>query len=115
MAERRPVRDADDDVAAEDVAAEEAQRPRLPAGKAGQLGLKQIVELTGKDAEGVSGVEPQDDGWRVTVEVVEDRRIPSSSDLLATYRVDLDADGELLSYRRTRRYARGRGDSGLGV
>jgi Gas vesicle synthesis protein GvpO len=103
MAERRAVHHAEESA---------ADRQRLPAVEAGQLGLQQINELTGKDPEGVSGVEPlDDDGWRVTVEVVEDRRIPSSTDLLATYQVELDPDGELLAYRRVRRYARGRGDS----
>jgi len=106
---------ATDDIEDSDAAAERdtpPRRRRLSAGKAGQLGLRQIMELTGKDPEGVSGVEPSDDGWLVTVEVVEDRRIPSSSDLLATYRIELDGDGELLSYRRLRRYSRGRGDDG---
>ena len=106
MAERRSVEDADEGT---------ADQRRLPAAKAGQEGLLQITELTGKDPEGVSGVEPSDDGWRVTVEVVEDRRIPSSTDLLATYEIELAPDGELVSYRRVRRYARGRGDSGEGV
>ena len=59
----------------------------------------------------MSGVEPSEDGWLVTVEVVEDRRIPSSTDVLATYETELDRDGELISYRRVRRYARGRGDN----
>lgn len=90
-----------------------ADQQRMPAGEAGQQGLQRITELTGKEPEGVTGVEPSDDGWRVTVDVVEDHRIPSSTDLLATYQVELDADGELLSYRRLRRFARGRGDSDL--
>lgn len=42
--------------------------------------------------------------------MVEDRRIPSSTDMLALYEVVLDMDGELLSYKRTRRYSRGAGD-----
>ena len=109
MAERQPATDPD---AGTDTRADRAKgRRRLPAAKAGQAGLRQIVELTGKDPEGVSGVERSDDGWLVTVDVVEDHRIPSSTDLLATYQIELDPDGELLSYRRTRRFARGRGDS----
>ena len=104
MAERRPARDADTDSA--------PRRGRLSAAKAGQAGLAQITELTGKEPDGVSGVEPLDDGWQVTVEVVEDHRIPSSTDLLATYQIEVDPGGELLAYRRVRRYARGRGDSG---
>jgi Gas vesicle synthesis protein GvpO len=103
MAERRAVHHGEESA---------PDRQRLLAVEAGQVGLQQINELTGKDPEGVSGVEPlDDDGWRVTVEVLEDRRIPSSTDLLATYQVELDPDGELLAYRRVRRYARGRGDS----
>jgi hypothetical protein len=72
--------------------------------------MGQIAELTGKQSEGITGVERGDDGWIVGVEVVEDRRIPSSTDILATYEIEVDADGELVSYRRVRRYARGRGD-----
>ena len=37
--------------------------------------------------------------------------ILSSADLLAIYETELDMSGEMLSYRRVRRYARGRGDS----
>lgn len=88
------------------------RRSRLSAAEAAREGLRQIVELTGKEPESVTGVRPAEDGWRVTVEVVEDRRIPPSTDILATYEAELDGDGELLSYRRVRRYSRGRGDDG---
>jgi hypothetical protein len=83
----------------------------LNAAEAAQAGLRQIGELTGKQPEGVTGVEPTDDGWVAGVEVVEDRRIPSSADILAIYEIEFDLSGELLSYRRLRRYARGRGSS----
>jgi len=86
------------------------QGNRLNAAKAGQAALRQITELTGKEPEGVTGVERGEDGWVVGVEVVEDRRVPSSTDILATYEIELDMDGELMSYRRVRRYPRGRGD-----
>jgi hypothetical protein len=89
--------------------------PRLTAAQAGLHGLRQIADLTGKDTEGVSGVEPVEDGWLVTVEVIEDRRIPSATDVLASYQTEIGLDGDLLSYRRTRRYSRGRGDDGGGA
>jgi hypothetical protein len=110
MAERRPARDADTETETE-IEDRARRRKRLSAAMAGQAGLQQITELTGKNPDGVSGVEPLDDGWRVTVEIVEDHRIPSSTDLLATYQIEVDPEGELLAYRRVRRYARGRGDS----
>jgi hypothetical protein len=86
----------------------------MSAAQAGRQGLEQIAELTGKEPEGVTGVERADEGWVVTVEVVEDRRVPSSTDVLAMYETSLDADGELESYRRIRRYTRGNGDGGGG-
>jgi hypothetical protein len=85
---------------------------RLPAAAAAQAGKQGLLELIGKRAEGITAVEPFDDGWRVAVEVLEDQRVPSSADLLALYEVELDPEGNLVSYRRTRRYARGRGDDG---
>lgn len=111
MAERQNAAHADAG-AKKDQDQDQDQR-RLSAAEAGQAGRQQIAELTGKDPESVTGVaRSKDGGWQVTVEVVEDRRIPSSTDLLATYETEIDDDGELLSYRRVRRYARGRGDNG---
>lgn len=46
-------------------------------------------------------------GWIVEAEVVEDRRISPFADMLALYEIKLDGDGNLLAYRRTRRYMRG--------
>jgi len=102
MAERRRASADPDAGVAED-------RRRMSAAEAGRAGLEQITELTGKEPEGVTGVERSEDGWLVSVEVIEDRRIPSSTDILATYEAEIDNDGELLSYRRVRRYSRGRG------
>ena len=125
VARRRRVADEPDDELEQDDRAEEMpeqdddmededRRPgrahRLSAARAARAGLRQIAELTGKKPEGVTGVAPADDGWLVGVEVVEDRRIPSSADILAIYEADVDSEGELASYRRVRRYSRGRGD-----
>ncbi|MCJ0902586.1 gas vesicle protein [Rhodococcus sp. ARC_M6] len=91
------------------------QEPPLPAPEIAEIATRDIAQLTGKKPLGATSVMPTDDGWTVEVEVVEDRRIPSSTDMLALYEVVLDLDGELLSYRRTRRYVRGVGDSGSGL
>ncbi|MEV4245925.1 gas vesicle protein GvpO [Streptosporangium canum] len=106
--------DEDEDVTDEDEAEEASgtRRRALSAVTAGRVGVRHIAELTGREAEGVVFVQPEQDGWRVGVEVVEDRRVPSSGDILALYEIDLDREGDLLSYRRTRRYKRGRGDDG---
>ncbi len=99
---------------AEDDAAGQAQGRIGTAGAAAQAAREELADLIGRQAEGVVAVEPAQDGWTVSVEVVEDRRIPSSADILAIYQADIDADGELTSYRRITRYARGQGNPGGG-
>jgi hypothetical protein len=58
----------------------------------------------------VSAVRREDDGWCVVVDVLELPRIPDTTSLLASYEVRLDQDGELMEYRRVRRYRRGSAD-----
>ena len=86
-------------------------RSSMTAAEAARAALRQIAELTAKQPEGVTGVERTEDGWTVGIELVEDQRIPSSSDILATYEIAIGPEGEMESYRRIRRYARGRGDT----
>ncbi len=87
--------------------------PALTARQAARAALRQIAELTAKQPEDITGVElTPDGGWTICFEVVEDHRIPSSADILATYEATIDTEGELTGYRRVKRYARGRGDGG---
>lgn len=74
--------------------------------------LQQFRALTGRQSESVTGVRSLDDGqgWSVLVDVVELERIPSSTDVIATYRVDLDTQGSITGYERLRRYTRGATD-----
>jgi hypothetical protein len=70
----------------------------LTAKQAAGSALRQIAELTSRQPESITDVQRTDDGgWKIGVEVVEDRRIPSSADILATYEATIDADGELMS------------------
>ena len=65
-----------------------------------------IAALTGKRALSVTSVDPTEDGWLVEVELVEEKRIPDSLDVLALYELELDVEGQLVAYRRTTRYSR---------
>ncbi|TDE34756.1 gas vesicle protein [Nonomuraea mesophila] len=112
--EQRELREPAEDEPPEDEETPRSRARGLSAGSAGATGQRHIVELTGRQSEGITLVKPEDDGWVVNVEVVEDRRIPSSGDVLALYQVELDGEGELRSYRRLRRYRRGSGDQGEG-
>ncbi|MER5701181.1 gas vesicle protein [Micromonospora sp. NPDC002296] len=91
---------------------DEEYRDPLPAAEAAREGLRLITTLAGREPQGVVSLESTDEGWRVGVEVVEDHRIPASTDLLGLYEIDIDVDGELLGYRRVRRYQRGKGEVG---
>lgn len=102
---------------AEEAPDQEAEPPKeksppkkLGARAVARAAVEQVVEMTGKSPEGVTSVSRSDEGWLVGVEVVETERIPDSADVLAIYEADLDEDAELMSYRRVRRYPRGRGD-----
>jgi hypothetical protein len=77
------------------------------AAELAQAARSQLAQLTGRLPESVLGLSKDDDGWKVTVEVVELSRIPPSTDLLGAYVVTLDDQGELQGYERVRRYQRG--------
>jgi len=54
------------------------------------------------DLSGITGASKIDDGWRVTVELIERKAIPDTQDLLGVYEVLLNEDGRLTSYERIR-------------
>jgi len=72
---------------------------------------RDLPQLLGRPIESILGLERDDgDGWSVTVQVVELSRIPHSTDVLGSYSVTLDRDGELTGYSRRRRYYRNQTD-----
>ncbi|MEV6839725.1 gas vesicle protein [Streptomyces sp. NPDC051133] len=94
-------------------AARAPARPRAVRGAkdAAERAADGLAQLVTHRLEGVSAVcRSEDDGWIVDIDVLELARIPDTTSLLATYQVELDANGELLQYRRTARYRRGAQD-----
>lgn len=73
--------------------------------------LAQFRQLTDQKPERVSGVRAAEQGWSVLADVLELERIPSTTSVMATYRIDIDRDGNLLGYERLRRFTRGATDS----
>lgn len=80
---------------------------RVSAPRAMRYAAEQLQELLGRAPESVSAVQPTEDGWMADVEVLELERVPTTSSVMASYRVKLDEEGELMSYERTRRYTKG--------
>jgi hypothetical protein len=89
---------------------------RLSAREAVESVRDEFPALLGRPVESVLGVERAGDGdddnggWLITVQVIELERIPRSTDVLGAYAVELDKSGELIGYRRRRRYNRSTAD-----
>jgi Gas vesicle synthesis protein GvpO len=99
--------------------AEEPEQDRRPSGAAPTearrvvaAAREQLAALLGKQADAVSGLERTDHGWIVTLDVVELARIPESTDVLASYDLELDDDRNLVRYSRGRRFYRSEADDG---
>ncbi|HEY4408794.1 MAG TPA: gas vesicle protein GvpO [Acidimicrobiia bacterium] len=77
-----------------------------PLGSVLARAIRNFGDLTSLPVESVSRVERADDGWQVNFEVIELERVPRVTDVLASYEVDVDPSGNLLAWRRMRRYIR---------
>ena len=91
---------------------EQSRRTTIPlTGPAAiECAKEYLRQMTGADYEQVSGLHRTDDGWAVTLEVLELQRIPRTTDILGSYLIELDGDGDLLSCERIRRYYRNQTD-----
>ena len=79
----------------------------MQPGKLIQQAKRQVRELTGLQPETVSTLARDGDAnWIVRVEALELTRVPRTMDVLGSYEVTLSDDGELVGFRRTRRYHR---------
>jgi Gas vesicle synthesis protein GvpO len=73
---------------------------------------RELQELLGAEAESVSGFHRSDGRWTVTLEVVNVRRVPDTTDVLSSYEVAFDDDHNLVSVSERRRYRRSQVEEG---
>lgn len=85
---------------------------RLSASELSRAALTTVQELTGYEPEAVTALEWDGEFWRVTVDALELSRVPSTTDVLGSYVVQLDEEGALHGYKRTGRFVRGHSDEG---
>ncbi len=83
-----------------------AMKRRFAAPEVAEQAGQQLADLVHSKLDCVSAVTKKDSGWQVVVNLIELSRIPHSTDVLASYDVILDAEGNLESYRRGSRYMR---------
>jgi hypothetical protein len=87
------------------------QQSPTTAAAAAESARGHFHSLTGHEKSSVTGLKPRaEGGWSVLLDVVELSRIPASTSVMATYRVDIDGDGALCGCERLRRYTRGATD-----
>ena len=85
-------------------------RKRLPGLHVLERAKEQLGVMTGRPPESVSSLEPSEDGWRLTIEVVEIEKIPDTTNVMARYEVEVDDDGNLLGFDLLHRYTRGQAE-----
>ena len=84
--------------------------PKLPGAQAVIHARQYLEGVMGMSVESVSGLNRSHAGWKVNLDVVELERIPRSTDVMASYEVELDEDGELVGCRRLSRFYRNQVD-----
>jgi hypothetical protein len=83
---------------------------RIPMAEALRAVTTGLALMLDRPPAGVTSLKSTDEGWTAQVEVVEVPRIPDTASVMASYQVQLDARGEIVSYERVARYPRGRVD-----
>jgi hypothetical protein len=63
---------------------------------------KELPRLLHLNLSGVTSASKKEDGWHVTIEMVERHALPDSQDLLGVYDIILDDRGKLMNYERKR-------------
>jgi len=74
------------------------------------LGIGEVIEKARSDLHKLTGLEisstvsaaRDEDGWVVSMEVVEKHSLPDGMDILATYQSKLDPDGNMLEFNRAK-------------
>ena len=70
---------------------------------------EQLAQMTGFKPFAIVGSYKDEEGWHITVDVVELTRIPEATDVIGTYVALLDENGDMMKFEKKR--SRLRGDS----
>jgi len=71
-----------------------------PIPKLVETAREDLASLTGLELGSTLSTLKDEKGWRVQVEMVEKKSLPDSMDILATYEVLMDDEGNLLEFKR---------------
>jgi len=62
----------------------------------------ELNALTGLEISSTLAANKDEEGWKVTMEVVEKHSLPDGMDILAMYETLMDPDGNMQEFKRTR-------------
>ena len=80
---------------------------RMSGTKAVRAAREILEELTGRQAETVASLVRTEEGWAVTLDIVETQKVPRTTDIMGSYVVEVDGEGELVRCERVSRFVRG--------
>jgi len=63
---------------------------------------EEISKITGLELSTTTGAVKEEQGWKVTIELIEKHSLPDQMDILACYDVILDDDGNVIKFNRSR-------------
>ena len=61
-----------------------------------------LLDLMNLPFSSITGATKTEDGWQVTIELIERKGIPDTQDLLGVYEVTLNEDSHMTGYARRR-------------
>jgi len=68
---------------------------------------EQLAEVTGFSPVAAVGGFKDEEGWHISVDVLEMARLPESTDIIGTYMVTLDPEGNMVKFGKKRARLRG--------
>jgi len=68
---------------------------------------EQLAEVTGFSPVAAVGGFKDEEGWHISVDVLEMARLPESTDIIGTYVVSLDPEGNMVKFEKKRARLRG--------
>jgi len=63
---------------------------------------EELGKITGLELSTTLGAIKEERGWKVSLEMVEKHSLPDQMDILATYEVILDDDGNVIEFNRVK-------------
>ena len=75
--------------------------------KLAERARNQLAEVTGLKSVTVTGTFKDEQGWHITLDMLEMSRIPTATDVLGDYDVVVDEDGNMVKFERKRTRLRG--------